>query len=38
VAEGSDYHPGLGGHVRLNVATTPERLTEIVRRMARALA
>ena len=38
VAEGSGYHPGLGGHVRLNIATSPERLTEIVRRMARALA
>lgn len=38
VAEGSDYHPGLGGHVRLNIATSPERLVEIVRRMATALA
>ena len=38
VAEGSDYHPGLGGHVRLNIATSPERLVEIVRRMASALA
>jgi cystathionine beta-lyase len=38
VAEGSDYHPGLGGHVRLNIATSPDRLTEIVRRMAKALA
>lgn len=38
VSEGSDYHPGLRGHVRLNIATSPERLTEIVRRMARALA
>jgi len=37
VAGGSDYHPGLGGHVRLNIATSPERLTEIVRRMAHAL-
>ena len=29
--------PGLDGHVRLNIATSPERLTEIVRRMASAL-
>lgn len=38
VAAGHDYHPGLTGHVRLNIATSPERLTEIVHRMARALA
>ncbi|MCW2851004.1 MAG: hypothetical protein JWM84_668, partial [Nocardioides sp.] len=25
---------GLGGHVRLNLATSPARLTEIVRRLA----
>lgn len=37
VAPGQDYHPGLGGHVRLNIATSPDRLTEIVRRMAAAL-
>ena len=37
VAPGHDYHPGTGGHVRLNIATSPERLTEIVRRMAAAL-
>jgi cystathionine beta-lyase len=37
VAAGHDYHPGLEGHVRLNVATSPERLTEIVRRLALAL-
>ena len=34
---GSHFHPGLHGHVRLNIATSPERLTEIVRRMATAL-
>ena len=33
---GHDYAPGLGGHVRLNIATSPERLTEIVRRLAAA--
>ncbi len=37
VAAGHDYQPGLGGHVRLNFATSPERLTEIVRRLAGAL-
>jgi cysteine-S-conjugate beta-lyase len=37
VAPGHDYHPGTGGHVRLNIATSPERLTEIVRRAAAAL-
>ena len=34
---GHDFHPGLPGHVRLNVATSPERLTEIVRRMGGSL-
>ena len=37
VAAGQDYHPGLPGHVRLNIATSPERLTEIVRRLAAAV-
>ncbi|WP_121254158.1 MalY/PatB family protein [Nocardioides ferulae] len=37
LAPGHDYHPGLTGHVRLNLATSPERLTEIVRRTAAAL-
>ena len=33
---GEIYWPGRGhGHVRLNIATSPDRLTEIVRRMAR---
>ena len=36
VAPGHDYAPGLDGHVRLNIATSPERLTEIVRRLAGA--
>ena len=38
VAPGHDYHPGLEGHVRLNIATSPERLTEIIHRLATALA
>jgi len=33
---GEDFAPGLSGHVRLNIATSPERLTEIVRRLASA--
>jgi cystathionine beta-lyase len=33
---GQDYSPGVPGHARLNLATSPERLTEIVRRLARA--
>ena len=37
VSPGEAYWPGLAGHVRLNIATSPERLTEIVRRMAAAL-
>ncbi len=38
LSAGHDYQPGLDGHVRLNIATSPQRLTEIVRRMASALA
>ena len=34
---GHHYHPGLSGHVRLNIATSPERLTTIVHRLAGAL-
>jgi cystathionine beta-lyase len=37
LSPGHDYQPGLDGHVRLNIATSPDRLTEIVRRMASAL-
>jgi cystathionine beta-lyase len=37
LAAGHDYHPGSTGHLRLNIATSPERLTEIVHRMATAL-
>ena len=38
VSAGQEFQPDLPGHIRLNVATSPERLTEIVRRMAAALA
>lgn len=38
LAPGHDYHPGLGGHARLNFATSPERLEEVVRRLARAVS
>ncbi len=37
LAPGHDYQPGLPGHVRLNFATSPDRLTEIVHRLASAL-
>ncbi len=36
-APGHVYEPGLAGHVRLNVATTPQRLTTMVERLAAAL-
>jgi cystathionine beta-lyase len=35
---GHDFVPGLGGHARLNLATSPERLTEIVRRLGSSWA
>jgi cystathionine beta-lyase len=37
VSAGHDYQPGLPGHVRLNIATSAERLAEIVRRLGTAL-
>jgi cystathionine beta-lyase len=37
LSPGHEYHPGLPGHVRMNMATSPERLTEIVRRLGVAL-
>jgi cystathionine beta-lyase len=36
LAPGADFASDLGDHVRLNIATSPERLTEIVRRLASA--
>jgi cystathionine beta-lyase len=38
VAGGNEFQPGLPGHIRLNIATSAERLTEIVRRLAAAMA
>lgn len=37
VAAGHNYQPGLERHIRLNIATSPERLTEIIHRLATAL-
>ena len=37
VAPGSDYEPGLTGHARLNIATSPERVDLMVHRLATAL-
>ena len=37
LAPGQDYQPGLPGHVRLNLATSPERLERIVEGLAAAL-
>ena len=36
VSPGASYAPGSTGHVRLNIATSPARLTEIVERLAKA--
>ncbi|MFF3255811.1 MalY/PatB family protein [Actinacidiphila glaucinigra] len=37
LSTGSDFGTGGDGHARLNLATTPEVLTEAVRRMAKAV-
>jgi cystathionine beta-lyase len=37
VSPGQIYWPALAGHIRLNIATSADRLTEIVRRMATVL-
>jgi cystathionine beta-lyase len=37
VAPGQEYEPGLVGHVRLNIATSPERLRLMVERLGAAL-
>ncbi|MCW2796463.1 aminotransferase class I/II-fold pyridoxal phosphate-dependent enzyme [Nocardioides sp.] len=37
MSPGHIYHPDLPGHARLNFATSPERLTEIIRRVGSAL-
>ncbi len=36
VSDGASYAPGSTGQVRLNIATSPDRLTEIVVRLAKA--
>ena len=38
VSSGQEFQPDLPGHIRLNIATSPERLTEIVRRLAGAIS
>lgn len=38
LTDGSPFGPGGAGHVRLNFATSPEVLTEIIERMGAALA
>jgi cystathionine beta-lyase len=38
LAPGQDYQPGLPGHVRLNLATSPDRLERIIEGLAAALA
>ena len=37
VSSGQEFDRGLAGHIRLNIATSEGRLTEIVRRLASAL-
>lgn len=37
VEAGHRYQPGLAGHVRVNLGTSPDRLAEILRRLAAAL-
>ncbi|RYB95616.1 aminotransferase class I/II-fold pyridoxal phosphate-dependent enzyme [Nocardioides oleivorans] len=36
VSAGTSYAPGAGSQVRLNIATSPQRLTEVVERLAKA--
>jgi cystathionine beta-lyase len=38
VAPGQDYEPGLDGHVRINIATSADRLRFMVERLAEALS
>ncbi|MDF1604356.1 aminotransferase class I/II-fold pyridoxal phosphate-dependent enzyme [Nocardioides sp. YIM 152315] len=37
VAPGHDYQPGLDGHVRVNIATSPDRLEQVVDGLAAAV-
>lgn len=36
-APGTDYQPDLDGHVRLNIATSPDRVDQMVHRLATAM-
>ncbi|SED29052.1 cystathione beta-lyase [Nocardioides exalbidus] len=36
VSAGTSYAPGAGSQVRLNIATSPDRLTEVIERLAKA--
>ncbi|HXH80682.1 MalY/PatB family protein [Nocardioides sp.] len=38
LSPGHEFHPGAAGHVRLNFATSPDRLRDIVHRMTTALS
>jgi len=38
VSPGTEFHPGLPGHVRVNIATSPDRLEQVVDGLAAALA
>lgn len=38
VRDGSDFGPGGEGHIRVNIATSRQRLTELVRRLGEAFA
>lgn len=38
LAPGDDYEPGLTGHARLNIATSPVRLREILHRLVTAVS
>lgn len=37
VSAGHDFHPGLNGHIRLNFATSTNRLTHLIERLATSL-
>jgi cystathionine beta-lyase len=37
LAPGQNFQPGLPGHARLNLATSPARLTAMVERLASAV-
>ena len=37
LAPGHDYQPGLESHVRINIATSPDRLEDVVNALARGV-